>query len=208
MLAQLWRRICVATALLALAVCHGGCAHLTTDVGAPLPPRASVGLTVGESTVGNVTHALGPPTQMSALPGGGCAMLYEHNFVSENQIGFYVPYGILAYLKLAYGQANLSHQCWTMTFDSQGVLRSWGEERHDSRLGRGFGAQLLVSAKGLVDTSDVRDPAMQQEWGMECLHPLPQTLNEAQSLTSGASGVEQNLTPTGVGQRVTEMNSD
>lgn len=194
--------------MLMLAVWLGGCAHITTDVGPPLPPRTSADVTVGESTIGSVVRTLGPPAEMSALGDGGCAMLYEHHLVTEDQIGFYIPYGPLAYLKFAYGKATLSHQCWTMTFDSHGILRGWGEERRDSRFGTGFGAQILVSSKGLVDTSDVRLPATQLDWGKRCLSPLPQTLNVAESLTSGANGVEQRLTPTGVGQHVTEMNSD
>ncbi|HEY2588890.1 MAG TPA: hypothetical protein VGI81_24315 [Tepidisphaeraceae bacterium] len=135
-------------------------------------------------------------------------MLYEHDLVTEYQIGFSIPYGALKYFKFVYARATLNHQCWTMSFDSHGILRGWGEERRDGPFGSGFAAQILFASEGLVDTSAVSRPATQHGWGMDCLNPLPQTLNQAQSLTSGASGVEQKLTPVGVGQHASEMRAE
>src|SRR5690348_2147683 len=80
-------QVCAVITATALALWSVGCSHITTDVGAPLPPPASAGLTVGTSTVASVVRGLGPPAQMSAVGGGGCAMLYEHDLVTENQIG-------------------------------------------------------------------------------------------------------------------------
>ena len=181
------------------------CSHIVTDVGAPLPPRAPLGLATGHSTTSDVLAALGPPARISAAAGGGCVMLYEHNAVTENQIGFNVPYGMLAYFKFVYARATLDHDCWTMTFDPHGTLTAWGEERRPIPFGSGFAMQLLIAAKGLVDTSEITAPASQHRWGQASLFPLPQALNTAQSLTSGAHGLEQTLSPRNAGQHTLEM---
>lgn len=191
-------------AALMLSLSLAGCSHLTTNVGAPLPPRQSLDLAVGTSTVGDVLHALGPPARLTATP-EGFAMLYEHNFVTENQIGFYIPYGLLSYLKFVNAKARLDHDCWAMTFDSDGRLTGWGEEGSDRPFGSGFAMQIIVAEKALVDTSKVSQPATQHTWGEACLVRLPKAANVAQSLSDGSYGFEQTLSPLGAGQHALEM---
>jgi hypothetical protein len=190
---------------LALAVLAAGCSRIVTDVGPPLPQRTSLDLAPGHDAIRDVLASLGPPAQISAAAGGGCVMLYEHNAINENQLGFDIPYGIPEYFKLVYARATLEHDCWAMTFDPHGTLIGWGEERHRIPFGSGFALQFLVSAKGLVDTSEISVPATQHRWGMASLCPLPQVLNTAQSLTSGADGLEQTPSPPSAGQHTLDM---
>jgi hypothetical protein len=162
---------------------------------------------VGTSNVGDVIQALGPPAQVAAT-GSGFAMLYEHDVVEERQIGFYIPYSILQYLKLVYGKTMLDHQCWIMTFDSHGMLIGWGDEHRDIPFGTGFAAQILFASEALVDSSRISQSAPQHWWGETCLEPLPQALSQGQSDKSGAHGLEQRLASPSIGRHALEMSSE
>ena len=132
-------------------------------------------------------------------------MLYEYNGVEENQLGFNIDAPVLRWFKLVGAKSWLTHQAWLLIFDANGVLQGWGEERWQTVLGRGGGAQILVTVASLVDSSQVRRPAPQHEWGKFCLAPLPKVLNSGSSLDLGTLGFEQVLAPTAVGQRALEM---
>ena len=191
------------TFLTSLALAATGCSHLTSDVGRPLPDKPA-SLTVGESRLHDVLQTVGPPSKISAAA-GGFAMLYEYNGVDEKQLGLNMSLPVLRWFKFVGARSWLDHRSWVLTFDTNDVLRGWGEERWRTVLGTGGGAQILVTVSSLVDSSQVRRPAPQHEWGKGCLVPLPKALNYAQSMDIGSFGFEQTLAPTAVGQRTLEM---
>ncbi len=195
--AQWLALICLASPLMV------GCSHLTSGVGRPLPQKPAK-LMVGTSTVSDVLNTIGPPSRISATA-GGFAMLYEYNSVDEKQLGFSISAPVLRWFKFVGAKSWLEHQTWLLTFDTNGLVQSWGEEHWRNVLGKGGGAQILVTVSSLVDSSQVRRPAPQHDWGRSWLVPLPRGLNSAQSLENGSFGLEQNLAPTAVGQRALEM---
>ncbi|HWW00200.1 MAG TPA: hypothetical protein VNZ64_10935 [Candidatus Acidoferrum sp.] len=180
-----------------------GCSHLTSELGCRLPAKPA-NLIVGQSTLGDVLKGAGPPTRISAAA-GGFTMLYEYNGIEENQIGFSFEAPVLRFIKFVGARARLEHQAWVLTFNTNGTLQAWGEEHWRNRLGAGAGAQILVTVSSLVDSSQIRRPAPQHDWGKLCLAPLPKMLNVGQSLDTGSQGLEQTLSPTAVGQRALEM---
>jgi hypothetical protein len=188
--------------MLLLCAFLSGCSHLTSEIGPPLP--ATPEITVGRSTSEDVLEKTGVPSQVSATP-AGFVFLYEHNDVTENQLGFTLNRSIVKWFKFVYARSRLEHTAWVLCFDTNQVLQAWGKENWKEPLGQGMAAQFLVTAQTLVDSSPVRQPATQHEWGEMWLTPLPQALNVAQSLQDGRFGLEQTLAPTAVGQHTLEM---
>jgi len=180
-----------------------GCSHLTSEVGRPLPSKPAA-LVTGSSQLSDVLRTVGPPSRISATA-GGFTMFYEYNGVDEKQLGFNINAPILRLFKIVGARSWLEHQAWLVTFDTNGIVRGWGEEHWRNPLGRGGGVQILVTVASLVDSSQVRRPAPQHEWGKSWLVPLPKLLNSGQSLDNGSFGLEQTLAPTAVGQRTLEM---
>lgn len=194
---RLWR-----TVLLFLLPTLAGCSHLTSEIGPPLPVTPAI--TTGQSTLGDVLKSIGVPSQISASP-AGFIFLYEHNGVTENQLGLSVNYPVLDWFKFVYAHSRLNHEAWLLAFDTNGVLQAWGEENWEKPLGQGAAIQILITAQSLVDSSQVRRPAAQHEWGEMWLNPLPEVLNTSQSPKDGRFGLEQTLAPTAVGQHALEM---
>jgi hypothetical protein len=188
--------------LLLLGACLTGCSHMTSEIGPPLP--ANPGIVIGKSTEQDVLNKAGVPTQVSATP-TGFVFLYEHNYVAENQLGFTLNLPVIRWFKFVYARSGLTHGVWLLCFDTNDVVQAWGREEWKKPLGQGMSAQLLVTAKALVDSSLVRQPATQHEWGEMWLNPLPEVLNSAQSPEDGRFGLEQTLTPADVGQHTLEM---
>jgi hypothetical protein len=189
--------------LSALLVLVTGCSHLTSAVGRQLPARPAQ-LAIGQSHLGEFLRVAGPPSRISAAA-GGFAMLYEYDGVDEKQLGFNVNIPILNWFKFVGAKSWLEHQAWLVTFDTNGVLRAWGEEHWRKVFGTGGGVQILITVSSLVDSSQVRRPAPQHDWGKAWLAPPPKVLNTAQSPDHGAFGLEQTLTPTAIGERTLEM---
>jgi hypothetical protein len=189
------------TALLLPAV--AGCAHLTSEVGHPLPAKPA-SLHVAQSHLQDVLRTVGPPSRVSeASP--GFALLYEYNGVEEIQLGFSINVAVLRFFKFVGAKSWLEHQAWLMVFDEKGVLQAWGEEHWRRTLGRGAAAQFLVTVSSLVDSSQVRRPSPQHSWGKSLLAPLPRSLNYTHSPDNPSAAMEQTLAPTAVGQRALEM---
>src|SRR5690242_16134488 len=62
-----------------------GCSHFRTELGkSQVMDRTA--FVEGETTVQNVIHTLGPPTQIAVLP-DGFSCLYEHSEIGEFQLG-------------------------------------------------------------------------------------------------------------------------
>lgn len=190
------------SALLLFCAFLTGCAHLNSEIGPSLPANPDIG--VGNSTEHDVLEKIGVPTQVSATP-SGFVFLYEHNDVTENQLGFTLNVPIMKWFKFIYARSKLTHDAWLLSFDTNQVLLAWGKEDYKTPLGQGAAVQLLVTAQNLVDSSPVRQPATQHQWGEAWLDSLPQVLNTAQSPEDGRYGLEQSTAPTDVGQHALEM---
>jgi hypothetical protein len=173
------------------------------DVGVT-PVERPLELSEGKSTLTDALRTMGPPSRVTSIP-HGTALLYEYNQVRENQIGFNVPYSYWKYIKLVFAWAKLKHEARLLVFDSNGVLRSFGNERWDRKLGIGFAIELLVAAKNLVEQTDLKRAAPEHRWGRSLLNPLPVALNSAQSLQDGRFGLEQVVSPEVIGQHTLEL---
>lgn len=194
------KKVCVL--LTCLTSVLTGCSHLTSEVGKALP--ASRSKIQRGSSVNDVLRVAGPPSKISAAA-DGFSMLYEYNGVEEKQLGINFNVPVLNWFKFVGAKSWLEHQAWVVTFDETGIVRGSGEEHWRKPLGTGGGVQILVTVASLVDSSQVRRPSPQHDWGRSSLVPLPKSLNFAQSLDQGAFGFEQSIAPNVVGQRTLEM---
>jgi len=180
-----------------------GCSSFRTEWGRPLRADAAH-FTEGSTRVETVIHALGPPAQVSALP-GGFVFLYEHSIVGEFQIGVSVDAPILRYIKFVHASNRLDQDVLMMVFDNEGVLRSMDPEAWREKLGGGNAAQFLFAVMSLTDDSALRQRSPQHDWGRADLGSLPVLLNSPQSLRTGQHGLQQRLAPTYAGQHTLEM---
>lgn len=180
-----------------------GCSSFRTEWDRPL--RAETHALEEDITgVGTVLKAMGPPTQISALP-GGYVFLYEHSAVKEFQLGLSVNAPILKWIKFVKASNRLDQEVCTMVFDDAGVLRSIDLEAWSEPLGGGGAAQFLYSTMSLTDDSALRQRSPQHTWGRDDLQRLPVLLNSQQSLCSGEHGLQQRLAPLMAGQTTLEM---
>ena len=159
----------------------------------------------GATSHHEVLDALGPPNRMSKT-GEGFAFLYESMLIRELQTGLAGRDGIWQLIKFSFADSKLFRDTLTLRFDHEGVLLAQAKSQTREGLGKSGAIQPLLTVQQIVDTSAYDDDATESlEWGMEQLKPLPTTLNEAQSLNSGAAGFEQGGTSSKVGQHALEM---
>jgi len=191
-------------ALLALVSLTGsGCTIIGNRYGEPIDV-AHAGLEEGVTDVGRIVERLGPPTHLSALP-GGMVMVYEYVDVTERQLGINLNIIGLDWFKVAFGRGLAMREALVLVVDDAGSLRtkefrSWTED-----IGKGFGFQLFFAALPTVDKRHLSGPPEQFGWGRAALDPLPVTLNAGQSIDSGSHGIEMRGTPSSLGQRTLEM---
>ncbi|UCH46610.1 MAG: hypothetical protein JSU95_10825 [Betaproteobacteria bacterium] len=150
-----------------------------------------------------VLDTLGPPTRISALP-DGFAFEYESFRIDERQLGLSPNVKFLRWFKLAYGTARVARETYTLVFDSNGLVKAFGNAREDQDAGKGLAFQFIVTVTQVVDTRYLDEWPGQHAWGVSMLQPLPVALNREQSLDSGEHGIEQRGTPTSSGQRTLE----
>lgn len=189
-----------------LVLFSAGCSIIKTSVDSPAPVP-NVKLQDDRTHFHAVLKELGPPSRITALP-GGFAFLYESLAFRELQLGLGGPqqYEMLSLLKLTLADANLHHQAVLFHFRSDGYLLSVAPIDRREDVGIGGSIQLLISVAAIVDTSDyVDDSTHAMRWGMSLLDPLPRTLNSQQSLRTGRSGLELGGTSSKVGQHTLEL---
>jgi hypothetical protein len=185
---------------LALAVGAAGCADLRFRRGPFLEADASA-LVPGETRLRDVLERLGPPDKLSRT-GAGFSFLYERFDARERQVGVAVPF--VEALKLVLGRVTVRHQTLLLEFGADGGLLARRLEDRSGRVGSGGAVQLMVVVAPLAELSPFTERAPQHRWGAALLRPLPQELNRAQDLDSGARGLEQRATPRKAGQRTLE----
>jgi hypothetical protein len=191
-------------ALLALtAITGAGCTMLGKRIGEPIAVEPTE-LQEGVTSVTQAVASLGPPTHMSALP-GGMVMVYEYVEAKERQLGLNLEIIGLKWFKFSFGRAKAKDQDLSLLFDDDGLLQAWDFQDWTEKLGSGFGFQIFFVAMPTVDTRHLNAKPAQLSWGRAALEPLPVTLNAGQSLSSGDHGIEMRGTPDSVGQRTLEM---
>jgi hypothetical protein len=152
-----------------------------------------------------VLDELGPPARFTKMP-NGFAMMYEDMLIRELQTGISGRSGFLQLFKISISDSNLYRDVVLFRFDSNGLLVSKAISDATEDLGKSGSIQPILSVEQLVDTGDYEDDSTESlAWGMTLLRPLPQTLNDRQSLNSGYAGMEQSGTSTKIGQHTLEM---
>ena len=183
-----------------------GCSLLYREIDTMVDPTG-VSLREGETPYGTVLHQLGPPAKVSALA-EGFVFLYEDIESAEEQIGIGLGIEAVPWLKLfkfSAARADADHEILLLIFDDEGILQSQCHNERKEDLGTGTGIQYVLAVESLVDTSHLEDEIGPDQWGKSLLRPLAHTLNLNQSLDTGVSGLEQEGTPTNVGQHTLEM---
>ena len=190
--------------LILTALTLNGCARIQKNLGAPLPHQA-FGEVESGAHYSRVLQLLGPPSRISAVP-SGWVFLYESRQLTERQWGLTLPGDIGKLFKFIYAKSDASVDVMVFSFDQQGLLLGKTTERLKSNTGGGMALNFIFKVKALADTS-AYTTAQQGilDWGMALAQPLPVTLNAAQSLDSGTSGVEVIGMESTVGQKTLEM---
>ena len=188
--------------ILGLPAVLAGCSSFRTELGQALPSHPAYA--ARQTRVETVLHDLGPPDRISAL-GDGFAFLYDHSTVSEFQFGLSLNLPIIRYLKFVKAKNHLDQEVLLLTFDDRGVLLGMGSDSWKENLGGGTALQLLVAVTSLTDVSALRRPADAHSWGRALLQRPPVVLNLAQSLRTGANGLQQRAAPVYAGQQTLEM---
>jgi hypothetical protein len=190
--------------LLALCLVLSGCAHIRTDLGAPLPPETALAQ-AGPSHYSTVLEAYGPPSKISALP-AGFVFLYEHVQIDERQWGLILPGPIAKYFKIVWATSRAETNLAVFVFDQQGRLSASDFETFRNDPGGGFGLTLIFKIKSLTETYEyTRSQEGILDWGMAALQRLPVTLNAAQSLDAGDQGLDVLRVDGVAGQRALEL---
>ena len=191
-------------ALLVLVSLNGsGCTILGNRYGEPIDV-SHPSLEEGVTDVRQVVERLGPPTHLSALP-GGLVMVYEYLDITEKQLGINLEIIGLDLFKVALGRGWAMREALVLLFDDSGSLRTKEFRRWKEDVGKGSGLQFFFAALPTVDKRHLIAPPEQFGWGRASLAPLPVTLNTGQSLDSGSHGIEMRGTPSSLGQRTLEM---
>ena len=197
----------------ALCVLFGACTILKEEVDTPTGWQDGM-FEEGTTAYGEVLRAFGPPATVSAY-GDGFAFLYEYMVIHERQLGISYDeeqFGFnvqpLEIIKFAYGKGWADRQSLVLTFDGAGTLQAEEFNAWREDLGTGASVQFILDAGSVVDTSRLRNEPEVNRWGMQMLRTLPETLNTAQSLDTGQSGLELRGTTHAVGQRTLEMDPD
>jgi hypothetical protein len=155
--------------------------------------------------VPHVTHYskvlkdFGPPTKISKLS-GGMVWLYEGIDLTEHQVGLNLEGNNFSILKFSFSLGEGEYTGQFYVFDNKGYLLSTGESMNDVGKGSGSALQFIFTYTSLVDMSDMRDQALQHDWGQSLLTSVPEGLNNNQNMNSGKNGLHLLTTPVHTGQ--------
>jgi hypothetical protein len=189
-------------------------------MGVPIDPTGEK-FEEGVSHYSTILNDLGPPTKVSALP-NGFVFLYEYVVTRESQVGIGLDIGrnlgfkvnpesefdFTSLFRLGFARGHADREVLLFTFDKEGILVAQRYLEYEENLGKGTGIQTFIGITSLVDSDHLTGDAIQHNWGMSLLKPLPRTLNDRQSLETGTSGLQQRGMPTGAGQHTLELRGD
>jgi hypothetical protein len=170
-----------------------GCARYRTERGFTID-ESSLALEEGKTSRMDILRTLGPPTKISALP-GGCAFLYEYFNILEKQLGLSIGYEWLSLFKFAYGWASADRQALLLIFDDYEILRSSEYLAWEEALGSGFSINFIISLVTLVDTSHLEEESVAHGWRTGLLRPPSITPDERRKLEDEAEGLHLWGTP-------------
>jgi len=195
--------------LFAFAVAAGalGCASIEHRIGEPVGAAALEGVSPGVHYA-VVLDALGPPTKMTALD-GGMAFLYEQVRIRERQYGLVGAGPITKWIKAVYASADARIETVVLVFDEAGTLRGADRRRWTADAGGGMSVSMIFSVGSFTDTEHYESSARRPlDWGRALTDPLPVALNAAQSLETGANGLQLTTNSRKVGQHAPELGAD
>jgi len=186
-----------------LLACLGGCNQWRYNIGGSLDQGADL----QPSSRANLAQALallGPPLRVSSLD-EGYMLAWEHWKVREDTVG--VRLGLLGvdFLSIDWGDARAQGEYLLLTFDDTHQLTGRAYGTFDTDAGGGRAVQPIFSPVDLVEVDDLTSRMPTHRWGATLLQELPVVLNTQNSPRSGAAGLEQRGTPSGIGQRSLEM---
>ena len=180
-----------------------GCTNITKEIGQPLNynPDHFNNETVHYS---KVLDSYGPPTKLTKTP-KGMAFIYEYLENSEYQLSFSAPSA--RYVKITLAKAVIDRESLVLFFNHDGNLISNDYREIKENPGTGASVQLVYNIEQVIDTSYLDEKPNEFSWGRRLLNPIPEMLNENQSLFTGENGFEQRGTPKNIGQRTLENSS-
>ncbi len=190
--------------MLAVVVLGSGCATLEKHIGTPLPLDEINSIDAG-AHYGSVLERFGPPTTMSALP-GGMVFQYEYVRLSERQYGLILPGDLGKWIKAVYASANATVQVMLFVFDQEGKVRGIDSEVWKADAGGGMSVSFILTLGSLTDTQQYEEAvARSAQWGAALTQPPLKTLNLKANLETGANGIQLTATSTGAGQHALEL---
>ena len=192
-----------ALGLLGLMVVSSGCSQIRDDVGQPL--------VVDEEQVAvaadyhQVLRLLGPPHAVAAGK-SGMVFLYEEIDLIEQQVGINLSKGNIALFKAVAARGMAERKLLLVSFDHRGQTQAVDYRERSDAEASGAALQFVFAVAGVVEDEDLRQVPAAHEWGFGLLEAdLPVALNRQQNLTTGKAGVQQQGTPTAVGQHTLEL---
>lgn len=192
--------------MIAMAALGSGCATLEKHIGTPLPVDEINGIGPGMH-YRSVLERFGPPTTMSALP-GGMVFQYEYVRLSERQYGLILPGDLGKWIKAVYASANATIQVMLFVFDQEGKVRGIDSEVWKADAGGGVSVSFIFTLGTLTDTEQYEEAvARSTQWGAALTQPPLNTLNLKTNLETGANGIQLTATSTGVGQHALELDN-
>jgi hypothetical protein len=181
----------------------GGCSTIREDVGQPL--RVDDRALEGATDYHAVLDAFGPPHRLS-IGDTGMVFLYEELDLFELQAGLNLSGKRAALFKAVMARGTAERRVLIASFDSRGNTQAIRYLEGEEAAARGAALQFVFAVAGVVDDDDLSRPPFIHEWGFGLLEAdLPCALNRGQSLETGNHGIEQQATPTAVGQHALEL---
>jgi hypothetical protein len=189
--------------LLPAIVTLSACSILEKDVGQTL--LVTDGMLDGATDYHMALDLFGPPHRISASE-TGMVWLYEEIDLHETQLGINLAGKRATLFKAALGLGHEDRRLLILFFDPSGETRASHYEQRAGAAARGAALQFIFAVAGVVDAEDLNAPPATHDWGFGLLETdLPVALNRLQSLDFGEHGLQQQATPTSVGQRALEL---
>jgi hypothetical protein len=181
----------------------GACSTIREDVGQPLVVEQAQ--LAHMQTHHEVLDAFGPPHRLS-VTSAGMVFLYEEIDLVEKQVGVNLSSGRFTLLKAVAGRSVAERRLLYVDFDTSGLTQSYRYQQRGDASAQGTALQFVVAVAGPVDDDYLSESPQTHEWGLALLQSeLPVALNRAQHLDTGGSGVQQQGSPTIVGQHTLEL---
>ncbi|MEH6588605.1 MAG: hypothetical protein V7746_00030 [Halioglobus sp.] len=186
-----------------MLLCLPACSQYFYDLGEPLV-EADLPVPEMHLQLGQVLAALGPPQRMSAVA-GGYVLAWEHWEIQESKFGLSLGFAGAEALSVDVGDARVKGEFMLLGFNNEHQLVDSVFSEWDNNAGGGQSLQPLGGLLSVVDVDDLLEIMPQHGWGATSLSTLPVSLNRDNQPDTGANGIEQRGTPTGLGQRTLEM---